>query len=179
MITEMLDLDRMESGKMETKRERVDLSAAARETAERMSANAPRHHVALEVEAGVPPIWADRDRVTQVITNLISNAIKYSPDGGTVTVGVGTEAGMAHFWVRDQGIGIPADSLEAVFDRYSRLATVKTRTIEGTGLGLPIVRQICQAHGGRAWAESTLGSGSTFHVSLPFDQRTAAQRVAV
>ena len=81
--------------------------------------------------------------------------------------------------VRDQGIGIPADSLEAVFDRYSRLATVKTRTIEGTGLGLPIVRQICQAHGGRAWAESTLGSGSTFHVSLPFDQRTAAQRVAV
>ena len=176
MITEMLDLDRMESGKMETKRERVDLTAAVRQTAERMSANSPRHHVALQLDVAMPPIWADRDRVTQVITNLISNAIKYSPDGGTVTVGVGTEAGMAHFWVRDQGIGIPADSLEAVFDRYSRLATVKTRTIEGTGLGLPIVRQICQAHGGRAWAESTLGSGSTFHVSLPFDQRTAAQR---
>jgi len=61
-----------------------------------------------------------------------------------------------------------------VFDRYSRIATVKTRSIQGTGLGLPIVREICQAHGGRAWAESVLGSGSTFHVTLPFDKRAAA-----
>ena len=178
MITDMLDLDRMESGKMESRRERVDLGEAARDTAERMGANAPQHPLALEIDAGMPPIWADRDRITQVITNLISNAIKYSPDGGTVTVGVGTGAGrgagMAHFWVRDQGMGIAPDSLEAVFERYSRLATVKTRTIQGTGLGLPIVREICQAHGGRAWAESVLGSGSTFHVSLPFDKRVVA-----
>ena len=173
MITEMLDLDRMESGKMDHNRERVDLSAAARATADRMGANSPQHPVALELETSVAPIWADRDRITQVITNLISNAIKYSPDGGTVTVGVGTSAGMAHFWVRDQGIGIAPESLELVFERYSRLATVKTRTIQGTGLGLPIVREICQAHGGRAWAESILGTGSTFHVSLPFDQRAA------
>ena len=173
MITEMLDLDRMESGKMDHNRVRVDLSAAARETADRLGANSPLHPVTLEFEPVVAPIWADRDRITQVITNLISNAIKYSPDGGTVTVGVGTSAGMAHFWVRDQGIGIAPESLEVVFERYSRLATVKTRSIQGTGLGLPIVREICEAHGGRAWAESILGTGSTFHVSLPFDQRAA------
>jgi signal transduction histidine kinase len=174
MISEMLDLDRMESGKTESNRERVDLAEAARVTADRMGANAPRHPVTLEVEPNVPLIWAERDRITQVVTNLISNAIKYSPDGGGVTVGVDTSGGMAHFWVRDHGIGIAPDSLEAVFDRYSRLATVKTRSIQGTGLGLPIVREICKAHGGRAWAESILGSGSTFHVSLPFDQRAAA-----
>jgi len=174
MITEMLDLDRMESGQMGGSRERVDLAAAARDTAERMGTNAPQHPLALELDAGTRPVWADRDRITQVITNLISNAIKYSPDGGTVTVGVGTSSGAAHFWVRDQGIGIAPDSLEAVFDRYSRIATVKTRSIQGTGLGLPIVREICQAHGGRAWAESVLGSGSTFHVTLPFDKRAAA-----
>lgn len=174
MITEMLDLDRMESGKMDHNRERVDLGATARETAERMGANSPQHPVKLEFEPGVGPIWADRDRITQVVTNLISNAIKYSPDGGNVTVGVDTSGGMAHFWVRDQGIGIAPDSLEAVFDRYSRIATVKTRSIQGTGLGLPIVREIAKAHGGRAWAESVLGIGSTFHVSLPFDQRAAA-----
>ncbi len=174
MITEMLDLDRMESGKMDHNRERVDLGATARETAERMGANSPQHPVKLEFEPGVGPIWADRDRITQVVTNLISNAIKYSPDGGNVTVGVDTSGGMAHFWVRDQGIGIAPDSLEAVFDRYSRIATVKTRSIQGTGLGLPIVREIAKAHGGRAWAESVLGAGSTFHVNLPFDQRAAA-----
>ena len=174
MISEMLDLDRMESGKTESNRERVDLAEAARVTAGRMGVNAPEHPVTLEVDPNVPLIWAERDRITQVVTNLISNAIKYSPDGGGVTVGVDSSGGMAHFWVRDHGIGIAADSLEAVFDRYSRLATVKTRSIQGTGLGLPIVREICKAHGGRAWAESILGSGSTFHVSLPFDQRVMA-----
>jgi signal transduction histidine kinase len=174
MITEMLDLDRMESGKMDSNRERVDLSATVRETAERMSANSPQHPMKLEFEPGVGAIWADRDRITQVVTNLISNAIKYSPDGGNVTVGLDTSGGMAHFWVRDQGIGIAPDSLEAVFDRYSRIATVKTRSIQGTGLGLPIVREIAKAHGGKAWAESILGTGSTFHVSLPFDQRARA-----
>jgi two-component system sensor histidine kinase VicK len=100
--------------------------------------------------------------------------VKYSPDGGTITVGTERLDDAAHCWVRDQGMGIPPESIETVFERYSRLETTKTRSIQGTGLGLPIVREICQAHGGRAWADSTQGSGSTFHVTLPFDPRSAA-----
>ncbi len=122
----------------------------------------------------LPKIWADRDRITQVLTNLISNAIKYSPDGGEIEVGAEVQNDMAHVWVRDHGMGIPAASIEDVFERYSRLQNTKTRTIQGTGLGLPIVREICKMHGGQAWAESTLGVGSTFHVTLPIDLRAAA-----
>jgi signal transduction histidine kinase len=174
MITELLDLDRMESGRMTQNRERVDLGALVTEAVQHARPTASRHAFVLELDPALPEIWADRDRITQVLTNLISNAVKYSPDGGAITVGTARLDDAAHCWVRDEGMGIPPESLETVFERYSRLETTKTRTIQGTGLGLPIVREICQAHGGRAWAESTQGSGSTFHITLPFDQRSAA-----
>jgi signal transduction histidine kinase len=173
MITEMLDLDRMESGRMTQNRERVDVGAIATEAVEHQRPNAIGHQFALELDPALSEIWADRDRITQVLTNLISNAVKYSPDGGTITVGTARLDDAAHCWVRDEGMGIPAESLEEVFERYSRVETTKTRTIQGTGLGLPIVREICHAHGGRAWAESVLGKGSTFHITLPFDARAA------
>jgi signal transduction histidine kinase len=174
MITELLDLDRMESGRMTQNRERVDLGALVTEAVQHARPTASRHAFVLELDPALPEIWADRDRITQVLTNLISNAVKYSPDGGTIRVGTARLDDAAHCWVRDEGMGIPPESIETVFERYSRLDTTKTRTIQGTGLGLPIVREICQAHGGRAWAESTQGSGSTFHVTLPFDARSAA-----
>ncbi|MDQ2951059.1 MAG: ATP-binding protein, partial [Chloroflexota bacterium] len=173
MITEMLDLDRMEAGRMQADRELIDLDAILRETSARQGANAPSYQIALKIADALPQIWADRDRITQVLTNLISNAIKYSPDGGAIEVGAEVQKDMAHVWVRDHGMGIPEGSIEEVFERYSRLQNTKTRTIKGTGLGLPIVREIAKMHGGRAWAESTLGSGSTFHVTLPIDPRAA------
>jgi signal transduction histidine kinase len=172
MITELLDLDRMESGRMTQNRERVDLGALATDAVEHQRHTASRHRFAMELDPSLHEIWADRDRITQVLTNLISNAVKYSPDGGTITVGTSRLDDAAHCWVRDEGMGIPAESLEEVFERYSRLETTKTRSIQGTGLGLPIVREICQMHGGRAWAESTLTKGSTFHITLPIDQRS-------
>jgi signal transduction histidine kinase len=98
---------------------------------------------------------------------LLSNAIKYSPDGGEVNIISRLAGDSAHVQVRDRGLGIGPDALEEVFERYRRLETAATRAIAGTGLGLPIVRQIVQMHGGRVWAESTVGLGSTFHVSLP------------
>jgi two-component system phosphate regulon sensor histidine kinase PhoR len=84
-----------------------------------------------------------------------------------VTISTALEAGQAHLRVRDEGLGIPAEALERVFERYSRIESGATRNIQGTGLGLPIVRQIARLHGGQAWAESELGRGSTFHVTLP------------
>jgi len=167
MITEMLDLDKMESGRMEIHREAVDLNVIVTEAAERIRPNAPRHPVSLRLDPLVGEVSADRDKLTQVMANLLSNAVKYSPEGGEVVVSTRLEGNTAHVVVRDHGMGIPKAALETIFERYGRVESLATRHIRGTGLGLPIVRQIVQLHGGAVWVESTVGEGSVFHVTLP------------
>lgn len=167
MITDMLDLDRMESGRMQLYREPVDMNAVAAEVVDRVRPNAPAHPVTLRLEKDLPPVPADRDKVTQVLVNLLSNAVKYSPDGGEIVVTTSRVRDMLHVSVKDNGMGIPEDALERVFERYARIESGATRRIQGTGLGLPIVRQIVDMHGGRAWVESTLGTGSDFQFTLP------------
>jgi PAS domain S-box-containing protein len=167
MIGELLDLDRMESGRMELHLERVDLNKLAADVAATTRPTAPQHTLELALDPALPMLWGDRDKLTEIVLNLLSNAIKYSPQGGEVTVGTRLAGGEAHLWVRDQGVGIPREALEVVFERYARVESGPQRYIKGTGLGLPIVRQIAQLHGGRAWAESAVGQGSTFHVALP------------
>jgi signal transduction histidine kinase len=167
MITEMLDLDKMESGRMEIHHEPVDLNAIVTEATDHMRPNAPRHPLTLRLDPMVGEMSGDRDKLTQVMTNLLSNAVKYSPAGGGITITTRVEGEMVHVFVRDAGMGIPPDSLEKVFERYSRLESGATRYIQGTGLGLPISRQIIEMHGGRAWVESTLGEGSVFQFTLP------------
>jgi signal transduction histidine kinase len=167
MITEMLDLDRMESGQMTLNRERTDINAVIAEAADRLSANAGRHPIHLRCDPDLPLIEIDTDKIKQVLLNLLSNAVKYSPEGGPITITTRVEGGMVHVFVRDEGMGIPPDSLDKVFERYSRIESGATRYIQGTGLGLPISRQIIEMHGGRAWVESTLGEGSVFQFTLP------------
>jgi signal transduction histidine kinase len=167
MITEMLDLDKMESGRMEIHREAVDLNTIVNEAADRMRPNAPRHPLTLRLDPMVGEVSADRDKLTQVMANLLSNAVKYSPDGGEIVVSTRVEGNAAHVVVRDHGMGIPPGALETIFERYGRVESLATRHIQGTGLGLPIVRQIVQLHGGSVWVESTVGEGSVFHVTLP------------
>ena len=167
MITEMLDLDRMESGKMTLQRERLDLNEIVTEIAERVRPNSPRHSIVLRLDPELPRVEVDRDKIAQVLLNLLSNAVKYSPTGGAVTITTRIEGDYVHVFVRDEGLGIPRDSLEKVFERFARLESGATRYIHGTGLGLPIVRQIVEMHGGRAWVDSTLGEGSVFQFTLP------------
>ena len=167
MINEMLDLDRMESGRMTIHAERVDFNAIVDDAAARVRPNAPNHTLTLDLEPDLPQIDADRDRMMQVASNLLNNAVKYSPTGGRITLTTRAAGGQLHFDVRDEGLGIPRDALESIFERYSRVDSQATKDIPGTGLGLPIVRQIVQLHGGRVWAESELGRGSVFHVALP------------
>jgi signal transduction histidine kinase len=167
MINEMLDLDRMESGRMTIHREAMDLNAVVDEAVDRVRPNAPNHTLTLELQRDLPQIQADRDRLTQVASNLLSNAVKYSPSGGRITVSTRADGDQLLFDVRDEGLGIPPGDLETIFERYSRVDSQATKDIPGTGLGLPIVRQIVQLHGGRVWAESELGRGSVFHVALP------------
>ena len=167
MIDEMLDLDRMESGRMTIHPERIDLNAVLDEAVNRVRPNAPNHTLSLDLQSDLPSIHADRDRLTQVASNLLNNAVKYSPTGGRISVKSRAEGDTVRIEVRDEGLGIPPEALEMIFERYSRVDSQATKDIPGTGLGLPIVRQIVQLHGGKVWAESELGRGSVFHVVLP------------
>jgi signal transduction histidine kinase len=175
MIDEMLDLDRMESGRMTIHPERMDLNAVLDEVVNRVRPNAPNHTLSLDLQSDLPSIHADRDRLTQVASNLLNNAVKYSPTGGRITVKSRADGEGVRIEVRDEGLGIPPEALETIFERYSRVDSQATKDIPGTGLGLPIVRQIVQLHGGKVWAESELGRGSVFHVTLPL--AAAGERV--
>lgn len=166
LVTDVVDLDRMESGRMSLQPVDVDLNAIIAEAVAHIGPDAPAHPVRLELEVGLSTVSGDRDKLTQVVSNLLSNAIKFAPGGGEVVIRSRSGARLAHVTVQDHGPGIPAEALEEVFERYSRLGS--TQPIQGIGLGLPIVRQIAELHGGTSWAESELGVGSTFHFTVPF-----------
>ena len=120
---------------------------------------------AVTVVPDLPHVMADPQRIGQVIDNLLTNAIKFSPDGGTVSINLSTRGSMVAIRVADQGVGIPPDQLHLIWDRFYRVKNT-AQTAKGTGLGLNIVRHIVEAHGGQIWAESP-GKGSIFHVELP------------
>jgi len=174
LITEMLDLDRMEAGRMSLHMEPTDLNAIVSEAADRVRPNAPGHPITLSLDDRLPEIPADHDRLTQVAANLLSNAVKYSPTGGEILLTTAREGPHVHLTVRDHGMGIPADKLDSIWERFGRIESDKTRGIQGTGLGLPIVKQIVAMHGGSVWAESEIGRGTVFHVLLPLAARSQA-----
>jgi signal transduction histidine kinase len=115
----------------------------------------------------LPRLPADRDKLTQVLVNLLDNAIKYSPDGGDVVVGARTDGERMYLWVRDHGLGIPPDALETVFERYTRIESAQHQLIRGTGLGLPIARNIFRAHGGDVVLRNRPGGGLLAVATLP------------
>jgi signal transduction histidine kinase len=121
----------------------------------------------LDLSPDAPVVLGDEDRLIQVVLNLLTNAAKYSPDGGELVAGTAVEGDRARIWVTDHGSGIAPEALERIFDRFERVGDGQRRGIVGTGLGLPIARQLVSLHGGRLWAESEPGQGSTFHVVLP------------
>jgi signal transduction histidine kinase len=178
LIADMLDLDRMESGRMTLNSEPVDLNRIVADAAAQFRLSAADHPIELHLDPGLREFEGDSDRLTQVVTNLLSNAIKYSPAGGAVELRTRRADGMLTLTVKDHGMGIPAEYLEKIFERYSRIETTETRTIKGTGLGLPIVRQIVQLSNGKVWATSESGQGSVFHVQLPLMEAAARSGAA-
>ena len=174
MIDDLLDVARLEAGRpLELRREPCDLVALARRTVADVQRTTDRHH--LRVQADTPEIVGNLDaaRLERVLLNLLTNAVKYSPDGGEVAVTVrpaGEAAGeMAILQVQDNGIGIPATDLPRVFERFYRASNVGGRS-RGTGLGLSAVQQIVEQHGGSITAESEPGVGTTITVRLPLGE---------
>ncbi len=169
LINDLLNIARIEAGEsLKPHYTEVDLKRLAQKVVMIQQQASNRHQLVLEAPEEFPSIVADEDKIDQVLTNLISNAIKYSPEGGQVRVRLEASDEKVHMSVADQGIGIPKDHLPKVFDRFHRVHTEDNRKIYGTGLGLYLVKHLVeQIHLGRVWAESEVGVGSTFHVELP------------
>ena len=167
LIDQLLHLTRLEAGKFVLQVQRGPLASLIRDCVPAFRETNPRHRYELAEPFAEPELDMDPMLITQAVTNLLSNATKYSPKGGQVEVGLEIEGKEAVFWVRDQGVGIEAEKLPFVFEKFYRIDNSLTRETGGTGLGLANVKHIAEAHGGRAWVQSTPGVGSQFFVALP------------
>jgi two-component system phosphate regulon sensor histidine kinase PhoR len=168
LVDDLTDLSRLESRAVGMELAPVRLDELVAQAVGRMRPQADRHRIALRAQE-MPPdaVLADRDRILQVLTNLLDNAIKFTPEGGTVEVAAALDAHEAAVSVTDSGRGIPEEDLPRVFDRFYRVERSRSREAGGTGLGLAIAKHIVDAHGGRITAHSRLGAGSTFTFTLP------------
>jgi signal transduction histidine kinase len=166
LVDELLDVSRIQTGRIEFRYGDVDLSELANEVATRMQLTTTTHEISVRRDSQ-NVVTADRDHLEQVLNNLVTNAIKYSPSGGTITIDVRPDDGGVRLSVIDQGIGIPEKELEAIFGLFYRSPDRAARDAAGMGLGLYISKEIVVRHGGRIWAESGGVKGSTLNVVIP------------
>lgn len=178
LVEDLLSISRIEAGQLKLNRWLTSLNSIVAELSTQLNTQLTKHRLLLAVAPSLPPVSIDRDKIKQVIFNLLTNAIKYSPKGGEIALTI-EESPPASLpsdhppgeWVRiaiyDQGIGIAPEDLPRIWDRFFRVDNTNTRRIGGTGLGLSITKALVELHGGRIWAESTLGKGSSFFFTLP------------
>ena len=166
LVDELLDVSRIQTGRIEFRYGNVDLSELANEVATRMQLTTTAHEISVHRDSQ-NVVTADRDHLEQVLNNLVTNAIKYSPSGGAITIDVRPDDGGVRLSVTDQGIGIPAEELESIFGLFYRSPDRAARDAAGMGLGLYISKEIVVRHGGRIWAESGGAKGSTLNVVIP------------
>jgi PAS domain S-box-containing protein len=166
LVEDLLDVARMEAGGLRLDRAAVPVRELVADAVRAHEAIATSASIELLLEAAPEgsEIWADRDRVLQILENLIGNALKFTPSGGCITVGAALRPGVVQFWVADTGAGIEPEHQAHVFDRFWQARGAERH---GAGLGLPIVKGLVEAHGGQIWLESTPGRGSTFWFTIP------------
>jgi signal transduction histidine kinase len=169
LVNDLRDLALAEAGQLRLEQEEVDVADLITRSLERFRAQAAEQEVSLatDLPTDLPTIRGDRQRIGQVLSNLLSNALRYTPAGGQVVMAAKLESAELLISVADTGKGIPPDDLPYVFERFYRADKSRARASGGSGLGLAIARQIIEAHGSRIWAESQVGEGATFFVALP------------
>ncbi len=166
LVNDILDIERIESGTVQMVKAVYEVSELMAKVVDAIEPLADSAGIKLSVSNSGGNVWVDLDRMIQTFTNLISNAIKFSPSGSTIWFTASKQAGQMLFQVRDQGRGIPPDKLAVIFERFQQVDASDARSGEGTGLGLAICRSIIEQHGGHLWVESVLGEGSTFSCIL-------------
>jgi signal transduction histidine kinase len=173
LVDDLLDISRMEAGQLQIEMETVSMHDVIHRVADCLQNIATEKSVDLQVivPASLPTVQGDTGRLEQAVTNLVHNAIKFTPQGGEVAIRACVEDESLMVRVGDTGIGIPADALPNLFQRFYQVNGSATREAGGTGLGLYIAKKIIEGHEGRIWAESTLGRGSTFSFTIPISPR--------
>jgi len=168
LVGDLLFVAQADAGRLSLERAKVDLAELAAHCVEGAAPTASEKSVTLVLLAdSVPPLVGDRGRLAQVLDNLVSNALKFTPEGGTVEVRTRPDGDFVALEVEDTGIGIPAEDQPRLFERFFRSPVADEKAIPGTGLGLAIVKAIVEAHEGRISVESRVGKGTTFRVELP------------
>jgi signal transduction histidine kinase len=175
LVSDFLDARLIEEGKFALRRELFDIRALVLEQAELVLAHDETHDLDLKIRDRPLFVQADRSRLTQVVSNILSNAVKYSPSGGTITVGAAESAGAARVWVDDEGTGIAPEHREQIFEPFYR-GGAPAKGIPGTGLGLAVSRRIVEAHGGRIGFDA-LPAGTRFWIEVPVEEPLTAHRL--
>ena len=170
LINDFLDLRRMEEGRQGYDFTSVDMTQLPQDVAAVFSQDGSAHTLLLDVQEQLPPTHIDADRLRQALTNLLSNAVKFSPQGGEIRIEARRDGEQVIVAVKDSGIGITPENTKTLFQKLFRVDNAETRGINGTGLGLALVKEILEAHNGRVWIESEFGVGSTFFFSVPIAQ---------
>ncbi|WP_284140638.1 MULTISPECIES: cell wall metabolism sensor histidine kinase WalK [unclassified Virgibacillus] len=168
MVNDLLQLSKMDSTDFTVEKERTEFIVYFHSVIDRFQMNNPEHiTLQRELPAGKYFVWIDKDKMTQVLDNIISNAIKYSPEGGTIRFKVVRQKQHLLVSIEDEGMGIPYDKVDKIFERFYRADKARTRKLGGTGLGLAISKDIVEAHDGKIWARSREGKGTTILFTLP------------
>jgi len=175
ILNSLLDLSRIESGKISIKFEELDLRSSIEFILSSLKSQADGKSIQLKMETPgeLPSVYGDREKIEQILTNLVGNAIKFTPEGGEISVSAKPfkeEEHMVAISVRDSGIGIPGDQLDRIFEKFHQVEDSLRRSVTGTGLGLAITKGLVEAHHGRIWVESEIGKGSTFTFTLPMSK---------
>jgi two-component system phosphate regulon sensor histidine kinase PhoR len=169
LVEQLLELSRLESGEMPLLREAIPLGPLVTQVLSEIEVARSDRGVAVmnQMANDLPPVDADRERVHQVLFNLIDNAVRFTPSGGAVTVTAQRHNGSIEVRVADTGVGIPPEHLPRLFERFYRADPARSREDGGTGIGLAIARSVVEAHGGHIQAQSEIGKGSVFTFDLP------------
>ena len=170
LVNDILDLERLESDTDRIEKQPCQSMKLIQQAIETVASMAQNQQIVILDRAQNVELRADSDRIVQTLSNLLSNAIKFSPNDSKILLDCQTESDNILFTVTDRGRGIPQDKLETIFERFQQVDASDSRKKGGTGLGLAICRHIVQQHGGKIWAESTYGEGSTFFVTLPLNK---------
>jgi signal transduction histidine kinase len=178
LVSDLNDNSKIEAGRLRLDYKAVDLSEVVDEVTRSTSRQIEdrKQQIQVEVPKSLPQVWADQTRVGQVLTNLVSNAHKYTPEAGTITIGAVASANqwdpagavqVVHIWVEDNGIGINVEDQQKIFSKFFRSDDQKAREAPGTGLGLNITKSLVEMQGGKIWFESEFRKGTTFHFTIP------------